>query len=313
MPRRPLDDPSNTRSSWGDLVDPRGAQTMRRFLVHGERMVVVHRPHWASLAGTVFSLLAGFAITLFVGFTAPPSFGVVTNAMWYVLLAMLAYTVIAIWLWTRDWFMATDQRLVWRRGILNRKTAMMPLAKVTDMSFNQPVIGRILGYGEFVMESAGQEQALRLITYIPHPEASYRAICGELFSHPDEDAMPVMVPTTDAYDDRADDTDPFLPRTSSTSTRTATRTAPPRQPAGGRPVPHVPESDVASRLGTYVDRYRDKARTPMRERLLRGPQVTEPAPDHENASQIDTPFQGDSWSVSHEDASPPQRIDRRDH
>ena len=34
---------------------------------------------------------------------------------------------------------------------------MMPLAKVTDMSFQRSPIGRILGYGEFILESAGQD------------------------------------------------------------------------------------------------------------------------------------------------------------
>lgn len=290
------------------LVDPRGAQTMRRFLVHGERMVVVHRPHWASLAGTFFALIGGFVITLVVGFTAPPRLGSLTNAMWYVLLAMVLYTLVAVWLWTRDWFVATDQRLVWRRGILNQKTAMMPLSKVTDMSFNQPAIGRILGYGEFVMESAGQEQALRNISYIPHPEASYRAICGELFGHQGEE-LPPMVPTTGA-----DDTGPFLrPHSPDTRSPAQRQFRPTAAPLPERPVPHVPESDIATRLGTYVDRYRDKARTPLRERLLRGPQPVDDAPDHEDARELQDPFEEtEAWSVSREHASPTERVDRHD-
>lgn len=294
------------------LVDPRGAETMRRFLVHGEKMVVVHRPHWASLTGTLFALIAGFVVTVFVGFTAPAKLAPMADAMWYVLLAMVIYTMATVWLWTRDWFVATDQRLVWRRGILNQKTAMMPLSKVTDMSFNQPAIGRILGYGEFVMESAGQEQALRVIPFIPHPEASYRAICGELFGRGDDEPLPAMVPTTDAYDDRRDDTDPFLPRVQVPAGK-AVHTPPPdtAPPVSRRPVPHVPESDVATRLGTYVDRYRDKARTPLRERLLRGPQPVEDTPDHEDAHEIDEPFMDAGWDISREDASPTHRVDRR--
>ena len=38
---------------------------------------------------------------------------------------------------------------------------MMPLTKVTDMSFKRSFPGRLLGYGEFIVESAGQDQALR--------------------------------------------------------------------------------------------------------------------------------------------------------
>ncbi|MBD2759989.1 PH domain-containing protein [Yimella sp. cx-573] len=293
------------------LVDHRGAQSMRRFLVHGEEMVVVHRPHWMSLFGTFFALACGLIVTLWVGFTAPASLGWLADKTWYVLAAMLVFTAARVWLWSRDWFAATDQRLIWRRGILNQKTAMMPLQKVTDMSFNQPLIGRFLGYGEFVMESAGQDQALRLLTYIPHPEASYRAICGQLFSKPSDEPSPAMVPTRDSYDDRTDDTDPFLkPMTVDTRGADARRARPP-VPVSQRPVPAVPESDVASRLGTYVDRYRDKARTPLRERLLRGPQPVDDPLQHEDAAQIEEPFQDTPWSVSTEHASPTHRVDRR--
>ena len=38
--------------------------------------------------------------------------------------------------------------------------AMMPLAKVTDLRLSESILGRMLRYGEFIVESAGQEQAL---------------------------------------------------------------------------------------------------------------------------------------------------------
>jgi hypothetical protein len=40
-----------------------------------------------------------------------------------------------------------------------KKVNMMPLTKVTDMSFQRSSVGRILGYGEFILESVGQAQA----------------------------------------------------------------------------------------------------------------------------------------------------------
>jgi hypothetical protein len=58
---------------------------------------------------------------------------------------------------------------------------MMPLTKVTDMSFRRSFGGRMLGYGEFVVESAGQDQALRNIDHIPYPEQLYLLICGMIF------------------------------------------------------------------------------------------------------------------------------------
>jgi len=63
---------------------------------------------------------------------------------------------------------------------------MMPLSKVTDMSFQRSATGRILGYGEFIVESAGQDQALRNVRFLPYPEQLYLEVCGLIFKDKDE-------------------------------------------------------------------------------------------------------------------------------
>ena len=42
-------------------------------------------------------------------------------------------------------------------------------------------MGRILGYGEFILESAGQDQALNKIDHLPYPEQLYLEVCGLIF------------------------------------------------------------------------------------------------------------------------------------
>ncbi|HEX5859843.1 MAG TPA: PH domain-containing protein, partial [Microbacterium sp.] len=64
---------------------------------------------------------------------------------------------------------------------IRRKVAMMPLLKVTDMTYDRSLLGRIVGYGTFVLESAGQGQALSVITHVPDADTHYRAICTQLF------------------------------------------------------------------------------------------------------------------------------------
>ena len=53
----------------------------------------------------------------------------------------------------------------------------MPLAKVTDMSFQRFTMGRILGYGEFILESAGQGQALNRVDRLSYGRARL-SICA---------------------------------------------------------------------------------------------------------------------------------------
>jgi len=57
---------------------------------------------------------------------------------------------------------------------------MMPLAKVTDIRLYQTRLGRWLGYAHLVVESAGQNQALSRIEYVPFPSQMYRQILSLL-------------------------------------------------------------------------------------------------------------------------------------
>jgi hypothetical protein len=71
-------------------------------------------------------------------------------------------------------------------GLVTHKVNMMPLTKVTDMSFQRTATGRIFGYGEFIVESAGQDQALSNIKFLPYPEQLYLEVCGLIFKDKDD-------------------------------------------------------------------------------------------------------------------------------
>jgi hypothetical protein len=66
---------------------------------------------------------------------------------------------------------------------------MMPLSRVTDMAYNQSPMGRVLNYGTFVLESAGQEQALREVHFLPDPRELYLLFVEEMYG-PDPTADP---------------------------------------------------------------------------------------------------------------------------
>jgi hypothetical protein len=54
------------------------------------------------------------------------------------------------------------------------------------MTFQRSGIGRILGYGKFILESAGQDQALTDVDYLPYPEQLYLEVCGLIFKDKEE-------------------------------------------------------------------------------------------------------------------------------
>jgi hypothetical protein len=66
-------------------------------------------------------------------------------------------------------------------GFIVHKVGMMPLSKVTDLTFERSIGGRILGYGTLIVESAGQIQALNRIDFMPRPEEVYEALSELVF------------------------------------------------------------------------------------------------------------------------------------
>jgi hypothetical protein len=64
---------------------------------------------------------------------------------------------------------------------------MMPLTKITDLAVDRSLMGRMLGYGTIVLESAGQDQALSKLEFVPEPESMYLDISTEAFGNDNDD------------------------------------------------------------------------------------------------------------------------------
>jgi uncharacterized membrane protein YdbT with pleckstrin-like domain len=155
--------------------------SVNRYLLPHERQVISVHEHPAVLIGPIALVLAGLAVAgLLTNYVADGN-GTAILVIWLVWLVLLIWLGIKIWDWAVNYFVVTSQRLLLAQGVIVRKVGMLPLAKVTDMSFQRSTIGRILGYGEFIVESAGQDQALRNVRFIPYPEQLYLEVCGLIF------------------------------------------------------------------------------------------------------------------------------------
>ncbi len=163
------------------MTPPAGFRGIERYLLPTERRVLAVRRHWARLCEPVLSVVAGLVVLFWLDQKLPVSmsfFRTVLLIGWVVLAVRLVWRLLE---WREDWFVVTDRRMIIRSGIITRKVAMMPLMKVTDLSFSRPPVGRVLGYGEILIESAGQDQALRKITHLPDPDEVYFEVCDLLF------------------------------------------------------------------------------------------------------------------------------------
>lgn len=151
-----------------------------KYLIPTETPVVITRRHWASLLKTG-SLSA---LALLVGLLLLSYAGQDQAATIFALLVMAAALGWFGWAWgfwyTED-FVITDRRVLLIDGILTRRVAIMPLSKVTDLTYERSVAGRLLGYGVFVVESAGQHQAFNRIDFLPMPDKLYHDVSTLLF------------------------------------------------------------------------------------------------------------------------------------
>jgi membrane protein YdbS with pleckstrin-like domain len=163
------------------MTEGGGFRGIERFLLPTERRVVAVRRHWSRLAEPFLSAVGGLVLLMWLDQVLPARLPLARDVLlagWVVVMARLTWRVLE---WRADWFVVTDRRLLLRTGIVTRRVAMMPLIKVTDMSYARPPVGRLLGYGEIVIESAGQDQALRRIRHLPRPDELYLEVCELLF------------------------------------------------------------------------------------------------------------------------------------
>src|SRR6195952_3155565 len=151
-----------------------------QYLLRTEQMIFSVRRHWVALA-EVAGMLALYwvgAIVVIVLLGQVELVRLVALCFMFFSLCWFFWQVLD---WRIERFMVTNRRVLLISGILTRNVAIMPLMKVTDLTYQQTPLGRILNYGSFILESAGQQQALSRVDFLPQPAKRYHQVSGLLF------------------------------------------------------------------------------------------------------------------------------------
>jgi uncharacterized membrane protein YdbT with pleckstrin-like domain len=163
-----------------------------RYLLPTEQRVFAVRRHWAALSSTI-ALYGTFIVGGLFAMWAFSGTGLAETVAIFFVIFTLIWLAWLIGDWYVERFVVTNRRVLLITGLLNRKVAIMPLIKVTDLTFEQSVWGRMLHFGTFIIESAGQDQALSRIDYLAHPLQRYREVSALLFGTnvaPDPEDVP---------------------------------------------------------------------------------------------------------------------------
>jgi hypothetical protein len=156
---------------------------VQRYLFPTEKFRGEWKRHPIQLAKEI-GIAAGVTILvgLLAGYLARREVG--DQITGFLVLAWLGVIIWAAWKivdWWFDRFILTNKRVMVVSGVITRNVAMMPLQRVTDMKYVQSALGRVLNYGTFELESAGQDQALRSIPHLPSPNELYLRIVEEMY------------------------------------------------------------------------------------------------------------------------------------
>ncbi len=142
------------------------------------------RRHWAVLlkvlAQTVLIVIGAFLVSRVLS-SVSDGLWLLQSLLWYIAVAAVLRFAWNVLEWWHEVIIVTDKRFMVTSGIIETKNSMMPITKVTDMSFMRPVIGQVLGYGTLRVESAGQKQDLETIQFLPRPEEVFHAISELIF------------------------------------------------------------------------------------------------------------------------------------
>lgn len=194
----------------------RAGKDAAKYLLEGEKPVLSTRRHWAVLIEPTVKFLPAFVAGGWL-FLLDPGNRVTSTAGLAVLVVALGYYALRVAEWWMRYFIVTRRRVLLTSGVIVRTVTLLPLRRITDLTWQETLLGQVLGYGTFRFESAGQDQALRHLTYMPDAQGLYREVSSLLFAS-DYGSAP-----SGGDDEGNPDPEPPIPRTPSARPGTGTR------------------------------------------------------------------------------------------
>lgn len=156
-----------------------------RHLLPQEMSVITVRFHPTIIAIPVLTTVGGLITAIILSLM-----GVSWDAagiIWFTWLLVLIYTMERTYRWFEDYFVITAQRMLLVTGVLVRDVTMIPISRTTNLRFRRTIMGRIFGYGTFIVPDAGWGNPIRHVSFLPYPEQLYLEVCGLIYPDKTDD------------------------------------------------------------------------------------------------------------------------------
>jgi uncharacterized membrane protein YdbT with pleckstrin-like domain len=153
----------------------------RKLLNADETIAVDLHPHWWYFAEAAAALVASIVLAIIA--LAVLDDGSFKSFVLWVLIAAIVLS--AIWLvvrylkWATTNFVITSDRVVFRHGVVAKSGIEIPLDRVNNVNFHQGIFERMIGAGDLLIESGGEDGQQRF-TDVRHPERVQQAIHSQI-------------------------------------------------------------------------------------------------------------------------------------
>jgi len=126
---------------------------MRTILKNGEQLIIEVKRHWISLMAP-FLISAGSVTGFLVLLSSYPSLSQFRSVGGIILVAAPAYFLYKFYEREVDIWALTNVRVIDEWGVFTRNTRESPLERINNVSYKQPLLGILLGYGDVTIQTA---------------------------------------------------------------------------------------------------------------------------------------------------------------
>jgi len=151
---------------------------IEKYLGADEHVVYASRQHPIVLARSLAVWIVCVAILAFAGAYASShtQSALASRVITVLVVIVTIYAVFKLMVWWAAQYALTDHRVMLITGLLSVKVSATPLSKINDTTFVRSIWGRLLGYGDLVLESAGERTGLSDLKFLPKPNSVYRLL-----------------------------------------------------------------------------------------------------------------------------------------
>ena len=155
---------------------------MRTVLKKDEKLLVLIRQHWIIL---ILPFLAWLLLTILLFIINWPG----TGAKFVIILLAAIYPLIEYIKWKYNLWAVTNMRVVDEEGFFTRYSKESPLDKINNVEYDQPILGRILGYGNVDIQTAAELGETKY-SMIHHPK-----LLKDTITHAQEEYKKIQINT----------------------------------------------------------------------------------------------------------------------